>query len=127
MGIFDNLLEKAEEGTRSKFRISIDYLINLTQIAAVDSHGVDLSATEIRDMIPSNDMAHITDTPAQDIRLWAACLALRAVKYAGLIPTGWDKVSKCKRCGKVWSDHGLDMLSCGWCEMRAAGKWFPRP
>ena len=127
MGIFDILLEKGEENARNKVRISIDYLINLTQIAAIDNQGLDLSAKEIRDMIPSDDMACIPDTPAQDLRLWGACLALRAVKYAGLVPCGWDKISNCNRCGKIWSDHGKDLDICGWCELNEKGIRFPQP
>ncbi len=61
------------------------------------------------------------------LKAWVAGLALRAVRYRGVIPDSWNKVSTCNRCGPVWSDHGLDMLSCGWCEMRESGKWFPHP
>ncbi len=127
MGIFDNLLIDDEKETRNKVHVSIDYLVNLAQIAGIDQHGVDLTKKEIMSMIPKQDWPEISRTPQQDLRLWAACLALRAVINAGLIPTGWDKVSNCKRCGKVWSDHGLDMLSCGWCWMRKAKFWFPQP
>lgn len=127
MGIFDKLLEEHEKETQSNAHVSIDDLINLAQIAGIDQHGVDLTKKEIMNIIPKQDWSEISKTEQQDLRIWASCLALSAVKQAGLIPAGWDKVSNCKQCGKVWSDHGLDMLYCGWCHIRETGNRFPRP
>jgi len=56
---------------------------------------------------------------SREIRIaWATAIALRLIRYQGLVPTGWDKVAHCANCGPVWSY---------WCELRKAGKWFRRP
>ena len=58
---------------------------------------------------------------------WAESIATRLVQARGIVPKGWDKVAHCQHCGPVYSFHDLNTLSCGWCDMRLAGKWFPQP
>jgi len=58
---------------------------------------------------------------------WACALTLRTMQARQVIPKGWSRIANCKRCGKVWSEHDLPTLSCGWCWMRVKGLPFPQP
>jgi len=58
---------------------------------------------------------------------WSTAVGLRLVRQKGIVPEGWTRVAHCAHCGPIWSHHGLDTLSCAWCEMRLAGKDFPKP
>ena len=102
-------------------------LVRLAIHAGIFEHGYQLNENEIAKLVPPSDWRDASNCTTDELKAWAACLALRAVRYRGKVPSGWDKISQCAQCGPVWSDHGLDTLSCGWCEMRMSGKWFPRP
>ena len=102
-------------------------LIELAMQVGIYEHALVLEEKEVAALVPPSDWNDAALCTPEELQAWAVCLALRAVRYRGKVPAGWTRVSICKRCGPVWSDHGLDSLSCGWCEMRKAGKWFPRP
>ena len=102
-------------------------LIRLAIQAGIYEHALVLEEKEVAALVPPSDWRDTAKCTIEELQAWAACLALRAVRYRGKVPSGWDKISQCAQCGPVWSDHGLDTLSCGWCELRLAGKWFPAP
>ena len=112
---------------RSNLPLSIKRLIDLVIAYGNEQTGTLFSAAEIEALVPESDWAEVETTPTGELQVWASGLAIRATQQRGSVPPSWNKVSNCRRCGPVWSDHGLDTLSCGWCEMRDAGKWFPRP
>ena len=124
------------DGLRKQISKNRDEVFNILQTAldellksAVDKawsiHEQQVTESEVLQVI--GNTVGLVDCSATELDGWASALALRTVQARGVVPKGWNKVSNCRRCGSVWSDHGLDTLSCGWCEMRAAGKWFPRP
>jgi hypothetical protein len=65
---------------------------------------------------------------SSEMRLaWATALAQRLIRQNGLVPAGWNKEALCASCGPVWSFTTIECLACPWCELRTAGKRFPRP
>ncbi len=102
-------------------------LIRLAIQSGIFDQGIQLEEKEITALMPPSDWRDVSNCDLDQLEAWAAALATRAVRYRGKVPRGWDKTSVCARCGLVWSEHSLDMLSCGWCDMRLAGEWFPVP
>ena len=102
-------------------------LIRLAIQSGIFDQGIQLEEKEITALVPPTDWRDVSNCDLDQLKAWAAALAMRAVRYRCKVPRGWDKVGHCAHCGPVWSEHGLDMLSCGWCHIRLAGKSFPTP
>ncbi len=102
-------------------------LIRLAIQEGVSEQGLVLDEKEITDLMPPSDWSDVANCTTDELKAWGASLAMRAVRYRGQVPAGWDQVAHCQQCGPVYSFHNLDTLSCGWCEMRRARKWFPLP
>ena len=102
-------------------------LIRLTIQAGVTDHGLQLGEEEITSLVPPSDLRDVSKCEPQELKAWAACLALRAVRYRGKVPSGWDQVAQCANCGPVYSFAAGDCLACPWCELKRGGKWFPVP
>ena len=109
------------ESKKSKSR-----LVRLTIDYGID-HGILLDEKEIAALVPPSDWRDASNCTTDELKAWAAALAMRAVRYRGKVPHGWNKVAHCVHCGPVHSFHDMNTLSCGWCELRLAGKWFPVP
>ena len=86
-----------------------------------------ITADAIRRLVPEGDLTGAEGVTSNELNLWAAGIALRAIQARGTVPDGWNRTSNCQQCGTVWSDHGLDVLSCGWCWMRSEGRRFSVP
>jgi hypothetical protein len=115
------------QGIQTENNSNQSRLIRLAIQSGVFDQGLKLDEREIAALVPPTDWRDVAGCNLDELKAWAAALAMRAVRYRGKVPRGWDMVSTCAHCGPVWSDHGLDTLSCGWCDMRMAGKWFPAP
>ena len=102
-------------------------LINLATEEAIHTHGLFLSEKEISDLIPPSDWRDAEKCTLIELKAWANALALRAIRYAGLVPTGWDQIADCQNCGPVYSFAAGDCLACPWCELKRAGKYVPVP
>lgn len=97
--------------------------VKLVQHYGADS-GVLLEDSAIRNEL---DSERLQSASVEIRQAWAEAIATRLVQAQGIVPKGWGKVARCKYCGPVYSFHDLDTLSCGWCDMRLAGKSFPVP
>ena len=75
----------------------------------------------------NGDLQDAINCSREELQAWASALAMRATQRRGHVPRGWDRVAHCAHCGPVYSFHDLDTLSCGWCELKLAGKRFPVP
>jgi hypothetical protein len=102
-------------------------LVNLAIHAGVHEQGYKFSPSEIRRVTDDKDMQDVVNCTRLEMQAWASALAIRATQRRWKVPRGWDKSSDCRLCGLVYSDHGLDTLSCGWCWMRLEGQPFPQP
>jgi hypothetical protein len=126
--VSDGLRKQISKNRDAVFNIlqtALDELVKLAIDKAWSIHEQHVAESEVLQVV--GNTAGLADCSATELDGWACALALRTVQVRGTVPKGWNQVSNCRRCGPVWSDHGLDTLSCGWCEMRAAGKWFPCP
>ena len=102
-------------------------LIQLAIQSGIFDQGIKLEEKEIAALVPPTDWRDVSNCDLDQLKAWAAALAMRAVRYRCKVPRGWDKIAHCAYCGPVYSFHNLDTLSCGWCDMRLAGRWFPKP
>jgi len=102
-------------------------LVRLAIVAGIHEQGYEFTSAEIRRLQDNQDLQDAINCSCAELQAWASALAIRATQYRGKVPAGWDKIAHCKYCGPVYSFHDLDTLSCGWCDMRLAGKWFPTP
>lgn len=102
-------------------------LVSLAIQSGVYDQGFKLEEKEIAALVPPSDWRDVSNCDLDQLKARAAALAIRAVRYRGKVPRGWDQVARCRHCGPVYSFHDLDTLSCGWCDMRLAGKRFPAP
>ena len=102
-------------------------LIRLAIQSGVTDHGLQLGEEEVASLVPPSDLRDVSKCEPEELQAWAACLALRAVRYRGKVPTGWDQIANCANCGPVYSFAAGDCLACPWCELKRAGKWFPAP
>jgi len=102
-------------------------LIRLAIQSGIFDQGFQLEEREIVALVPPTDWRDVAGCDLDELKAWAAALAMRAVRYRCKVPRGWDKIALCDCCGSVWAEHNLNMLSCGWCDMRLAGKRFPTP
>ena len=102
-------------------------LIRLTIQSGIFDQGYKLEENEIKKLVPPSDWRDVSRCEPEELQAWAACLALRAIRYRGKVPTGWDQIALCANCGPVYSFAAGDCLACPWCELKRAGKWFPVP
>ncbi len=102
-------------------------LVSLAIHEGVFDHGIQFNEKEITALMPPTDWRDVANCNLDELKAWAAALAMRAVRYRYKVPRGWDKVAHCAHCGPVWAEHDLKVFSCGWCDMRLAGKRFQRP
>ena len=94
---------------------------------AIFDQGIQLEEKEITALMPPTDWRDVAGCNLDELKAWAAALAMRAVRYRSKIPTGWDQVALCANCGPVYSFAAGDCLACPWCELKRAGKRFPQP
>jgi hypothetical protein len=124
--VMGTLLDKIKSThIQTKLPVSVEGLIELATQKAWTDYGYKVARTEVERVI--EDSTGIEDCTYLQINAWANALVIRMIQQRGQIPNNWNQVSRCARCGPVWSDHGIDTLSCGWCWLRIAGKEFPRP
>ena len=102
-------------------------LVRLAVQSGVFEQGYLLDEKEIAALVPPTDWRDVSHCSVDELKAWAAALAMRAVRYRGKVPHGWDKVANCTHCGPVYSFAAGDFLACPWCELKRAGKWFPVP
>ena len=102
-------------------------LVHLAIVAGIHEQGNKFTTTEIRRLQGKDDLLDAINCSRAVLQAWASALAIRATQRRGQVPRGWDKTAICARCGPVYSDHGLDMLSCSWCWMRHEGHRFQQP
>ncbi len=102
-------------------------LVELAIHAGIHEQGIQFSPSDIRHLMSNEDLQDVVNCTRQEMQAWASALAIRATQRRGHVPRGWDMTSICRYCGPVYSFHNLDTLSCGWCWLRLAGKWFPVP
>jgi len=102
-------------------------LIHLAIQSGVFDQGILLDEKEIAALVPPSDLNDVINCTPEELKAWAAALAMRAVRYRGKIPSGWDQVANCAHCGPVYSFAAGDCLACPWCELKRSGKWFPVP
>jgi hypothetical protein len=118
-------ISKNRDAVFNILQTKLDALVELAVSKAWSLHEYRVAESEVLRVI--GDTSGLADVSAAELDGWASALALRTVQARQVIPTGWEKVANCRYCGPVWSEHELPTLSCGWCWMRATGKWFPRP
>ena len=99
-------------------------LVRLAIVAGIHEQGYEYISIDIRRLQDNQDLQDAINCSDAELRAWASALAIRATQRRGRVPQGWDMTAICKHCGPVYSFHTLDILSCGWCELRLAGKWF---
>jgi hypothetical protein len=121
---------RASTDTRNKLPLSkaqtqVRLLVELVKEKAWSEYKFQFADSEIHRVI--EDTTGIEDCTDERLDSWASSIVIRMVQQRGQVPTGWTKQSRCTHCGIVWSDHGIDLLSCGWCYLRIAGEEFPRP
>ena len=102
-------------------------LIRLAVQSGIFDQGTQLEEKEITALVPPSDWRDVSNCNLDELKAWATALAMRAVRYRGKVPREWDNIANCAHCGPVYSVHDLDTLSCGWCDLRIAGKGFPQP
>jgi hypothetical protein len=102
-------------------------LVSLAVQSGIFEQGYLLDEKEIAALVPPSDWRDVSHCSIDELKTWAAALAMRAVRYRGKVPRGWDKVANCAHCGPVYSFAAGDCLACPWCELKRVGKWFPIP
>jgi hypothetical protein len=115
------------QGIQTENNSNQSRLIRLAIQSGVFDQGLKLDEREIAALVPPSDWKDTEQCTSEELKAWATALAMRAVRYRGKMPRDWDKIAHCQHCGPVWAEHDLEMLSCNWCDLRAAGKWFRRP
>jgi hypothetical protein len=102
-------------------------LVHLAIVAGIHEQGYEFTVAEIRRLQDNQDLRDAINCGRAELQAWASALAIRAVRYRGKVPRGWDQVAHCAQCGPVYSFAAGEYLSCAWCDMKRAGKWFPVP
>jgi len=102
-------------------------LVQLAISAGIHEQGIQFSPSDIRRLVSNEDLQDVVNCTRNEMQAWASALAIRATQRRGQVPRDWERTAICRHCGPVYSFHDLDTLSCGWCELRLAGKWFPQP
>ena len=120
------LQQNKEEVIRTLRGFSLPNFARLVQHYGTDN-GLLLEKAAILGELDTQGIADLQAASTQIRHSWAESIATRLVQEQGIVPKGWHQVAHCQQCGPVYSFHDLDTLSCGWCEMRRAGKPFPVP
>ncbi len=107
--------------------VSIKRLTDLVIALGTKQTSYLFTGIEIEALVPESEWVEVETATTGELQVWAAGLVIRTTQARGMIPAGWDKITNCKHCGPVWSEHELPTLSCGWCWMRDAGMKFPKP
>ena len=118
-----------KETTAKTAKSQIEALNNFCRLVQhyVADHGLLLEESEILSELDSEGIEELRTASTEVRQSWAEAIATRLVQVRRIVPKGWDKIAHCQHCGPVWAEHDLDTLTCGWCWMRLAGKWFPQP
>jgi len=121
--------EKAQpESIRNKLPVlPKQRLIQLAIEEAIYQHGFHLDEKEVAALVPPSDWRDAEKCTPEELKAWAIALALRAIRYRGQVPIGWDQIVNCKHCGPVYSFTAGQCLACPWCELKRAGKYVPVP
>ncbi len=128
-------LQKDRDGiVRCLSRMPMDiegdqFLSNFLRLVAhigTDSQ-VKLEDSEILSELDADGIEELKQASRETRIAWATAIGLRLIRHREIVPMDWNKIAHCKHCGPVYSFHDHDTLSCGWCDMRLAGKWFPVP
>jgi hypothetical protein len=120
------LQKNKAEVLRTLQGFSLPNFLKLVQHYGADN-GLLLEESAILNALDPQAITDLESAHTQTRQSWAESIATRLVQAQGIIPSGWDNVAHCVHCGPVWAEHDLEMLSCSWCDLRAAGKWFQRP
>ena len=120
------LQQNKAEVIRTLQGFSLPNFVKLVQHYGADN-GLLLEEVAILSELDSESITDLQVASTATRQSWAEALAIRLVQARGIVPKDWDKVAHCAHCGPVWSFHDMDALSCNWCWMRLAGKWFPVP
>lgn len=120
---FENLL--AENVQRKLPVIPSQRLIKLAIEEGIFEHGLQLTEREVSTLVPPSDWRDTEQCTSEELKAWGVALALRAIRYRGQIPTGWDKIAHCQNCGPVYSFAPGECLACPWCELKRAGEYVP--
>jgi len=120
------LQQNRGEVIRTLRGFSLPNFCRLVQHYGADN-GILLEQSEILAELDSEGIEELRIASTEIRQSWAESIANGLVQVRGIVPKGWEKIARCQHCGAVWAEHNLDTLSCGWCHMRLAGKWFPTP
>ena len=124
---FEKSKSEEQGNVRNEIRAYQFNLVRGAVQSGVFNHGIRLHEKEVSALVPPSDFRDVARCDPEELQAWADALAIRAVRYCGKVPRGWDKVAHCAHCGPVYSFAAGDCLGCPWCELRRAGKWFPVP
>ena len=102
-------------------------LIRLAIQSGIFDQSIQLEEKEIAALVPPSDWKDTEQCTTDELKAWGAALAMRAVRYRGKIPRGWNQVANCAQCGPVYSFAAGECLACPWCELKRAGKFVPVP
>jgi hypothetical protein len=102
-------------------------LIQLAIEEGIYEHALKLEEKEVAALVPPSDWRDTEQCTPEELKAWGMHLALRAIRYRGQVPTGWDQIANCNYCGPVWCRMPGEWDLCPWCEQKRAGKWFPQP
>lgn len=122
-----NTANIADRGSDTSQAQSQADLIRLTIESGIFDHGLKFTEKEVSALVPPSDWRDTENCTREELKAWASALAMRAVRYRGIVPAGWDKVAHCAHCGPVFSFAAGECLACPWCEQKRAGVWFPVP
>jgi hypothetical protein len=123
--VYNHLKTTLNDVSDEAIILKMQYIIELVIKTAWDEYSCRFAETEAARQITTID--GLTNCTPEYLDARAEAIVIRMIQARGQVPNDWTKVSRCARCGPVWSDHGIDTLSCGWCHIRVVGKEFPRP
>lgn len=121
-GVLVNSEKAHPDNIRNKLPVLPEQQLIQLAIAEANIQGLALTEEEVASLIPPSDWRDAEKCTPEELQAWATALALRAIRYRGQVPAGWDQLANCKNCGPVYSFAGGDCLACPWCEMKRAGK-----
>jgi hypothetical protein len=104
--------------------------VNLVRSFGID-HGICFDRYHIKDQLSAiaRERVLAEECGKAERRRLARNLALEMVMARGVVPAEWTAIAICSACGPVWAapDLGANIEVCPWCDLRQAGRWFPRP
>ena len=117
------LQETTDKTAKSQTEV-LNNFCRLVQHYGADN-GLRLEESTILSELDTEGIRDLQEASTEVKQSWAESIGIRLVQVQGIVPKGWDMIAHCQHCGPVWAEHDLNMLSCNWCWMRLAGKWFP--